>query len=66
MTAATTTGRAVLLETYARTDITFVRGDGAWLEDGEGRRYLDLVGGIAVVGSRWRIPSTAARSAPSR
>jgi predicted acetylornithine/succinylornithine family transaminase len=42
--------RAPLLETYARTDVTFVRGNGAWLEDDEGRRYLDLVGGIAVVG----------------
>ena len=46
----TTTTGASLLPTYARTDITFVRGNGAWLEDGEGRRYLDLVGGIAVVG----------------
>jgi predicted acetylornithine/succinylornithine family transaminase len=46
----TTTTRASLLETYARTDVTFVRGNGSWLEDDEGRRYLDLVGGIAVVG----------------
>jgi acetylornithine/N-succinyldiaminopimelate aminotransferase len=41
---------APLLETYARTDVTFVRGEGAWLEDAGGRRYLDLVAGIAVVG----------------
>jgi predicted acetylornithine/succinylornithine family transaminase len=47
---ATTTARAPLLETYVRTDVTFVRGEGAWLEDADGRRYLDLVGGIAVVG----------------
>ena len=47
---STTTKHAPLLETYARTDATFVRGDGAWLEDAGGRRYLDLVGGIAVVG----------------
>jgi acetylornithine/N-succinyldiaminopimelate aminotransferase len=46
----TTATRAPLLETYARADLTFVRGNGAWLEDGDGRRYLDLVGGIAVVG----------------
>jgi acetylornithine/N-succinyldiaminopimelate aminotransferase len=45
-----TTTHAPLLETYARTDVTFVRGEGAWLEDADGRRYLDLVGGIAVVG----------------
>ena len=36
--------------TYARTDVSFVRGEGAWLEDADGGRYLDLVGGIAVVG----------------
>ena len=47
---ATTKTRAPLLETYARMDVTFVRGQGAWLEDADGRRYLDLVGGIAVVG----------------
>jgi acetylornithine/N-succinyldiaminopimelate aminotransferase len=46
----TTATRAPLLETYARADLTFVRGNGVWLEDGDGRRYLDLVGGIAVVG----------------
>jgi acetylornithine/N-succinyldiaminopimelate aminotransferase len=40
----------MLLQTYARQDVTFVRGEGSWLEDGEGRRYLDLVTGIAVVG----------------
>jgi predicted acetylornithine/succinylornithine family transaminase len=45
-----TTTHAPLLETYARTDITLVRGEGAWLEDADGRRYLDLLGGIAVVG----------------
>jgi acetylornithine/N-succinyldiaminopimelate aminotransferase len=46
----TTATRAPLLETYARADLTFVRGNGVWLDDGDGRRYLDLVGGIAVVG----------------
>ncbi|MFL6018676.1 MAG: aspartate aminotransferase family protein [Gaiellaceae bacterium] len=45
-----TTTHAPLLETYARTDATFVCGEGAWLEDAEGRRFLDLLGGIAVVG----------------
>jgi acetylornithine/N-succinyldiaminopimelate aminotransferase len=39
-----------LLPAYARQDITFVEGDGASLVDAEGRRYLDLVAGIAVVG----------------
>jgi acetylornithine/N-succinyldiaminopimelate aminotransferase len=39
-----------LLPTYARADITFVDGDGSWLVDSNGKRYLDLLGGIAVVG----------------
>ena len=38
-----------LLPTYARYDVTFASGDGVWLTDVEGRRYLDLLGGIAVV-----------------
>src|SRR5262249_52864262 len=36
--------------TYARQDVTFVRGEGSWLYDSHGNRYLDLVAGIAVVG----------------
>jgi acetylornithine/succinyldiaminopimelate/putrescine aminotransferase len=51
---------APLLETYARTDATFVRGNGAWLEDVDGRRYLDLLGGIAVVGLGHRHPAPLA------
>jgi acetylornithine/N-succinyldiaminopimelate aminotransferase len=31
-----------------RPDITFVRGEGSWLYDAEGRRYLDFVQGWAV------------------
>ncbi len=38
-----------ILPTYLRQDVTFVRGEGCWLVDDEGRRYLDLVAGIAVV-----------------
>jgi acetylornithine/N-succinyldiaminopimelate aminotransferase len=38
-----------LLPTYARADVTFVRGEGSWLVDADGRRYLDLGAGIAVV-----------------
>jgi predicted acetylornithine/succinylornithine family transaminase len=41
---------SALLPAYARQDATFVDGEGAWLVDAEGRRYLDLVAGIAVVG----------------
>jgi acetylornithine/N-succinyldiaminopimelate aminotransferase len=38
------------MATYDRFDIAFARGDGAWLESTDGRRYLDFAGGIAVVG----------------
>jgi acetylornithine/N-succinyldiaminopimelate aminotransferase len=49
MTAAVAQGSA-LLPAYARQDVRFVSGEGSWLVDDEGRRYLDLVAGIAVVG----------------
>lgn len=38
-----------LLPTYARADVTLVRGDGARVWDAEGREYLDFGGGIAVL-----------------
>jgi predicted acetylornithine/succinylornithine family transaminase len=41
---------AHVLPTYARQDVTLVRGEGSWLWDADGKRYLDLVAGIAVVG----------------
>jgi predicted acetylornithine/succinylornithine family transaminase len=45
-----TVATAPLLPVYPRADVTFVEGEGAWLVDGEGRRYLDFCAGIAVVG----------------
>jgi acetylornithine/N-succinyldiaminopimelate aminotransferase len=51
---------AAVLPTYARQDVTFVRGDGAWLEDAHGQRYLDFVAGIAVVGLGHRHPAPLA------
>jgi acetylornithine/N-succinyldiaminopimelate aminotransferase len=39
-----------VLPTYARLDVTFVDGDGSWLTDADGKRYLDCFAGIAVVG----------------
>jgi predicted acetylornithine/succinylornithine family transaminase len=41
-------GKKVLVGNYAPQPITLVRGEGCWLEDAEGRRYLDLMGGIAT------------------
>jgi acetylornithine/N-succinyldiaminopimelate aminotransferase len=49
-----------VLPTYARYDVTFVSGDGAWLTDAEGRRYLDFLAGIAVVGLGHRHPAPLA------
>lgn len=46
-----------LLPAYARQDVTFVEGDGSWLIDSTGNRYLDLLGGIAVVGLGHRHPA---------
>ncbi len=40
--------RRYLMPTYARMPVAFVRGEGAWLWDAEGRRYLDFVAGISV------------------
>jgi acetylornithine aminotransferase len=37
-----------LMPTYARLPVTFVRGEGAWLWDTNGKRYLDALAGVAV------------------
>jgi acetylornithine/N-succinyldiaminopimelate aminotransferase len=39
-----------LMSTYKRQPVTFERGEGAWLWDTTGRRYLDALSGIAVCG----------------
>ena len=37
-----------LMNTYARQPVAFTHGEGAWLWDGNGKRYLDALAGIAV------------------
>ena len=37
-----------LLPTYARVDLAFARGEGAWLISTTNERYLDFSGGVAV------------------
>ena len=37
-----------LMQTYKRLPLSFVRGEGAWLWDDQGAKYLDALGGIAV------------------
>jgi len=37
-----------LMQTYARSDLAFERGEGAYLFTADGRRFLDFASGIAV------------------
>ncbi len=43
-------GEQALLHTYNRTPIVFERGEGVYLYDVDGKKYLDFAAGIAVVG----------------
>ncbi len=40
--------RGSVIPSYARFPVEFVRGEGSWLWDGEGKRYLDFLCGISV------------------
>ncbi len=37
-----------VLPTYSRAPLSFVKGEGSWLYEADGRRFLDLGAGIAV------------------
>jgi acetylornithine/N-succinyldiaminopimelate aminotransferase len=37
-----------VMPTYGRLDIAFTKGDGVWLYDDKGEKYLDALSGIAV------------------
>ena len=37
-----------VMPTYARVELAFERGDGAWITSTAGDRYLDFTGGVAV------------------
>jgi acetylornithine aminotransferase len=39
-----------LMNTYSPQPVSFARGEGAWLWDTEGKKYLDGLAGIAVNG----------------
>jgi len=49
-----------LLPTYPEPRARFVEGDGVWLTDADGRRYLDFAAGIAVVSLGHRHPAPLA------
>jgi len=50
---------SALMPTYARQPVGFSRGEGVWLYDTEGRRYLDTTAGIAVCGLGHAHPAVA-------
>jgi acetylornithine/N-succinyldiaminopimelate aminotransferase len=50
---------AVLLPVYRRRPLEFVGGEGAWLIDTEGRRYLDGLCGLSVTGLGHAHPAVA-------
>ena len=52
--------RSAVLPTYARADLTVVRGEGSRVWDDAGRPYLDVGTGIAVVGLGHRHPAITA------
>ena len=47
------------MTTYARLPVTFERGEGAWLWDAAGKKYLDALSGVAVCGLGHAHPAVA-------
>jgi len=47
------------MTSYSPLPISFVRGDGVWLEDNQGERYLDALGGRGVFSIRHADPEIA-------
>ncbi|MDA8032953.1 MAG: acetylornithine/succinylornithine family transaminase [Actinomycetota bacterium] len=53
-------GGSHLMATYAPRPVRFVSGEGTWLVDDAGRRYLDFLSGIAVTSLGHAHPAVAA------
>ncbi len=51
---------SALMQTYARLPVTFSHGEGVYLYDTDGRRYLDAIAGIAVNGLGHAHPAVTA------
>lgn len=49
-----------VMNTYARLPVAFVSGEGAYLQDGDGKQYLDGLCGLAVTGLGHAHPRVAA------
>jgi acetylornithine aminotransferase len=49
-----------VMNTYSRLPVAFERGEGAWLWDTQGKRYLDALAGIAVCGVGYSHPRLTA------
>jgi acetylornithine/N-succinyldiaminopimelate aminotransferase len=52
--------RTVVMQTYGRQPVAFASGEGSWLVDADGKRYLDCLGGLAVVAVGHSNPRVAA------
>ncbi|MCG6935115.1 MAG: aspartate aminotransferase family protein [Proteobacteria bacterium] len=48
-----------LMQNYAPLPVTFAKGDGAWLWDTQGNKYLDALSGVAVCGLGHAHPAVA-------
>lgn len=42
-------GQQYVMNTYGRLPMALVKGEGSWVWDADGRKFLDLVGGLAVI-----------------
>lgn len=51
---------SALMQTYARLPVTFSHGQGVYLYDTQGRRYMDAIAGIAVNGLGHAHPAVTA------
>jgi acetylornithine/N-succinyldiaminopimelate aminotransferase len=59
MTAAGVAETSPLMPTYPPPPVTFVRGEGSWLVDDTGKRYLDFLSGLAVTSLGHAHPAVA-------
>ena len=56
MRAIVELGEKVLARTYARYPVAFARGEGVWLYDVNGRKYLDFLSGLSPAG--WHLTNS--------